>query len=433
LKTREAAMNGSKQPQYDVAIVGGGLAGLTAAALLGRAGKSVVVYEQSGSLGGRAATQNIEGFHFNLGPHALYRGGHAMRVLQELGIEINEAPVGTSGATAVRDDSVYPLPVDFKSLIRSPLLTFSGRIEVIRFLGRIPRMETAAIDRVPLEQWLNTQFRSDGARRLIEALIRVSTYTNAPGELSAGAALGQFQTAFRSGVVYLSDGWQTLVDRLRDAATQSGTIIHTASGVHSLESISASAVVLAVPPQNVAAILGGAAGVRLLHWIETAKPVQAACLDLGLRRLPRPERTFSVGMDCPFYFSVHSRWAHLAPAGKVLVQAARYLMPGAESDPAGNRREIEHFLDTIQPGWRNEIEHQRFMPALHVTQALVRAADGGLSGRPAVNSAAVENVYLAGDWVGNEGMLSDTAFASAYQVAKLIVHARQPMLEILAV
>ena len=46
----------------DLIVVGGGLAGLSAAALVAQAGRSVIVLEQSGQLGGRAATQFVMGF-----------------------------------------------------------------------------------------------------------------------------------------------------------------------------------------------------------------------------------------------------------------------------------------------------------------------------------------------------------------------------------
>lgn len=426
-------MNGSNHQTYDVAVVGGGLAGLTAAALLGRAGRSVVVYERAATLGGRAATQNIDGFHFNLGPHALYRGGHAMRVLRELGITIDEPPVGSSGSTAVRDGALYALPVDLKSMLKSRLLTFSARIEMMRFLATVPRIDTRSLDRVPLEQWLNGRIRTREARTLIEALVRVSTYSNAPLELSAGAALDQFRTALNGGVTYLNGGWQTLVSRLRDAALAAGAVIHTGTGVQSLTTIPANAFVLALPPRAVASILGDAAGLRLLQSIEATEPVQAACLDLGLRSLPEPSRTFSLGVDQPTYFSVHSRWADLAPSGKVLVQVAKYIPWSEETNPANDREELARFLDVVQPGWWSQVEHERFMPRLNVTQGLVRAADGGLAGRPAVDAAAAENVYIAGDWVGEEGMLADAAFASAYRASQLIVSARRPMLEAQAV
>ena len=50
----------------DAVIVGGGLAGLTVAALLARAGRSVTLFEKASHLGGRAITTDQYGFLFNL-------------------------------------------------------------------------------------------------------------------------------------------------------------------------------------------------------------------------------------------------------------------------------------------------------------------------------------------------------------------------------
>ena len=69
----------------DVIVVGGGLAGLTAAAYLGRAGRRVTLFERGAQLGGRARVQQRAGFHLNLGPHALYLGGAGAGILRELG------------------------------------------------------------------------------------------------------------------------------------------------------------------------------------------------------------------------------------------------------------------------------------------------------------------------------------------------------------
>ncbi len=70
----------------DVVVVGGGLAGLTAAVYLGRAGHRVTVIEKATALGGRAVTQEKGGFSMNLGAHALYCDGAARRVLDALGV-----------------------------------------------------------------------------------------------------------------------------------------------------------------------------------------------------------------------------------------------------------------------------------------------------------------------------------------------------------
>ena len=75
-----------KTTQTDVVVIGGGMAGLTAACYLARAGADVTLFEKAPNLGGRAASRDFDGFRFNRGIHALYTGGATSRVLQELGI-----------------------------------------------------------------------------------------------------------------------------------------------------------------------------------------------------------------------------------------------------------------------------------------------------------------------------------------------------------
>src|SRR3954466_12468077 len=71
----------------DVIVVGGGLAGLAAASYVARAGRTVTLFDKSGSLGGRAESQERAGFIVNLGAHALYEKSAAIQVLKELGVK----------------------------------------------------------------------------------------------------------------------------------------------------------------------------------------------------------------------------------------------------------------------------------------------------------------------------------------------------------
>src|SRR3712207_4342479 len=96
--------------EADAVVVGGGLAGLTAAVILGRAGRKVELFE-SGSLGGRAATLHQDGYHFNEGPHALYVAGHAAATFQELGIPFTGGIPGSDPAPlAVDRGELHVLP-----------------------------------------------------------------------------------------------------------------------------------------------------------------------------------------------------------------------------------------------------------------------------------------------------------------------------------
>src|SRR5690349_17091108 len=99
----------------DVVVVGGGLGGLAVAVLLARGGKKVTVLEKSKHLGGRAHTTEVEGYHINLGPHALYLGGAAGRVLGKLGVPMPGRSPG-EGSFALRGNRLHPMPAGAVSL-----------------------------------------------------------------------------------------------------------------------------------------------------------------------------------------------------------------------------------------------------------------------------------------------------------------------------
>ncbi len=91
-------------------VVGGGLAGLTAANALAGEGRNVVLLERSESLGGRAATRQDRGYLMNLGPHALYRGGAAYQTFEQWGIPLRgKSPDASSASFAVHGGEMYPL------------------------------------------------------------------------------------------------------------------------------------------------------------------------------------------------------------------------------------------------------------------------------------------------------------------------------------
>ncbi len=69
----------------DVAVVGGGLAGLVAAATAARQGRRVVLLDAR-VVGGRARSTDRRGFRFNQGAHALYDAGEARPILLDLGV-----------------------------------------------------------------------------------------------------------------------------------------------------------------------------------------------------------------------------------------------------------------------------------------------------------------------------------------------------------
>jgi hypothetical protein len=155
----------------------------------------------------------------------------------------------------------------------------------------------------------------------------------------------------------------------------------------------------------------------LARWTARQVPVQAACLDVALSRLPRPGDRFALGLDQPTYFSVHSAAARLGPAGVVVIHLMKYLRGDVEEPASGVEIELETFLSLLQSGWKAHVVARRFLPRMTVCPALPAADDGGLAGRPEVVIGERANVFLAGDWVGPAGTLADAAAASAEQAA----------------
>ena len=141
-------------------------------------------------------------------------------------------------------------------------------------------------------------------------------------------------------------------------------------------------------------------------------PVVAGCLDVALSRLPAPKNKLAFAVDRPLYFSVHSEWAQLTPKGGALIHAAKYRGAGTDVSEA----ELEGWLDELQPGWRDVLVHKRYLPKMIVSNALV--TPGML--RPDVRTP-IRGLYLAGDWVGSEGILSDAALSSARAAAQAII------------
>ena len=397
-------------------IVGGGVAGLLAAIELAKAGVQVMLFESAAELGGRARTKQADGFSLNQGPHALYITGAFKRELDRLGIPYTGKKANPPEPQGLYRGQLHRLPTSLSSLAFSSLFTIG---EKLAFAGVQKAVIDGATGKESFAVWLDGQDLSPLVRAAMEAISRVSSYANAPALVHAAAMLDQIRRGLK-GVIYVDGGWAAIVAALAKAARDAGADLRTGASVERVavegrqsrvvladgtEHV-ADATLLAIGPREAAKLASSVAS--LSGYAADAIPIRANTLDLALEKLPEGAKTFAMGIDQPFYFSVHTHAAKLAPEGGAVVHIAKY-MAVDEAPSADAISELEGFADLAMPGWRTFERKRQELRGMVVANAVVRVDKP----RPGVALADAPGLFIAGDWVGEEGMISDASAASA--------------------
>jgi phytoene dehydrogenase-like protein len=319
----------SRAAQTDVAVVGGGIAGLTAAAYLSRAGADVTVFEKAYQLGGRADTREVDGFLFNRGGHALYTGGAASGAFEELGVSYDQ---GTPKDTFVLSGGkISAFPADPLGLLRTDLLNAGDKLALFRFFVEVGRANPHALADTSVREWIDLKVRRPQLRRLMTAVARTFAYTTALDVVSAEMFVEKLQRSLKHPVHYVDGGWRVLVDGLRVAAERSGARIVGDAHVEGVESsggrargvrlrgggtVQASAVVVATGPRDAARLVDGGGHHALLRVVDGLVSAPIACLDVALERLPVPGRPVVQDLDGPRFASAQSVYTpRVAPGG----------------------------------------------------------------------------------------------------------------------
>ncbi len=424
----------TKFSQTDVVVVGGGMAGLTAACYLARAQMEVTVIEKASYLGGRAATQDFDGFRFNRGGHALYTGGAASRILDELGVSYE---YGIPKRTFVMQGGKLSLfPADPLGFLRTNVLNAVDKLALVRLLVALGAAKPQALAKTSVQGWLDQNVRRPQLRRLMTGLARTFVYSTALDLVSVELFVEKLQRALRHPVHYVDGGWGTLVDELRAVAEQTGARIVSDAQVEGVEIsdgharsvrlrdgslVRASAVVVATSPRDAARLVDGGEHPAMHQIVDGLIPARIACLDVALEHLPVPDRPIVQDLDGPRFMSAQSVYSRVGPEGAALIISFKQLDPRHPGDPREDERDLEDLLDAAQPGWRGVLVKRQYLPRIEAVGTLPTAREGGFAGRPGPRVPGLDNLYLAGDWVGSEGFLADASMASAHRAAELVV------------
>lgn len=411
-----------------IVVIGGGLAGLTAAATLACQGHAVSVLEGAEHLGGRARSRHRDGFTTNLGPHTLYKAAGGRDVLRALGVDIG-------GARPKTERSGVLFGGEMLSTVHFLRTRVGDRLRVAKAMAGLGERRAAEWSGRAVGEWIDSITDDAIGRAALASVVRTATYSADVSLLDAGAATTQLRKAAR-GVLYLDGGWSSLVAGLADVVRSHGGTIETGCRVEAVEhddqvrsirladgrTRPATAAVIAVnDPARAAGLVDGSARSRLTCAAEAAVPLRMAHLDVALRPLPSHRFPNLLGIDEDIYLNVPSSVTDNAPGGAGTIHVGRYLRPGEEH--IDHRPALEAVLDLHQADWRDHVVDARFVPRSLVAGDHVRPATRGSAGRPDALVTGVPGLAVAGDWVGPAGMIGDAAILSGAAAAAAVTEA----------
>jgi hypothetical protein len=189
-----------------VVVVGGGLAGITAAIALREAGASVTLLEARPRLGGATCSFTRDGLVIDNGQHVFLRCCSAYRgLLARLGMtgavslqDRFDVTVLSPGGRARLRRTGLPGPLHMgKALAGYSFLSPVERLRVTRAALAMMRLDPAApgLDRERLGDWLAARGQGERARRVLWDLFTVSALNVAGDDASMALAATVVQTA----------------------------------------------------------------------------------------------------------------------------------------------------------------------------------------------------------------------------------------------
>ena len=166
-----------------VAVIGGGITGLTAAYRLVRQGHSVRLFEQGRRLGGSIGTECTEGWLVERGPNSLLESDDALtQFIKELGLdrELVAALPCAKNRYIVRDSRLCAVPMTPPALLQSRLFSFGGKLRL--FGDLFCRRRTRPAD-VSLEEFVRDHFGQEAVDYGLNPFV-AGVYAGDPARLS---------------------------------------------------------------------------------------------------------------------------------------------------------------------------------------------------------------------------------------------------------
>ncbi|MBA4493108.1 phytoene desaturase family protein [Paenactinomyces guangxiensis] len=419
-----------------VVVVGGGLAGLSAAARLAHYGYEVTLLEKAPKLGGRAITIPLKGFNFNFGAHAIYARDKSVLRKFESEIHLHVDWKDFSASKAFYDMGSYttPMPATLEGLYRTKILDSQNKLrfayEVFKTMASIERGE----DGVPIGEYL--QKEPEQVRDLLLTVASSNFFTNEPEKIPSPLFFEYYKRLFSThrAVSYIGGGWQAIVNSFAEIIEKNGGKIvpkekvtgldwngNRITAVHGKEqTYEADTFIFCIPPKELCNLFSDTPQQKYFDEYSRYAATQVVVYDVGLKeRIASPFTYVYQKAQRVFITDISYYDTTCVPEGGQLMQAVAYLN---EEEIANGKADekigiIETVYDKHFPGWRDRLVAKRVSKKATV-QEIKCIDDQRLM---PVKFYSLPNAYFAGDWCQGEGQLSELSFSSAYEVTSRII------------
>ncbi len=425
-----------------VIIIGGGFAGLGAAALLAKRGRQVLVLEKERRPGGRAGYFERDGFVWQHGQHShrLEKHGIAAELFETMGAPIDFVDMRDATAYLYWNGHLYPRPDGPLQFLSTSMMPLSARVGLLRFYRRVLKTEPGPwYDKSLLDFYLTvTPARRRNAT--IERFLSFIGFTIMmpdPALASAGEVIDFIQRAHKAPVKQGEPrgGSRQLIDKLVRVCNENGASIHLgepvericvengrAMGVRTAEShYEAEHVVYAAPLNGLLKIVDpGLFAPEFVSYVTNIEPSRGLSIDFVFDEPPTDIKGGIIGVDVPMWVKFESNFDDsVAPPGKHLHTWAMLFDRHAPLDNETVRateKRLKDAADNAIPGYLDKVVGERRI-VMPVVNANMLKPEQSYPHRPPIHCPDVTNLHFIGDTTRGRGCSGDISFSSAMMLA----------------
>lgn len=427
-----------KRSHYDVVVVGGGLAGLSAAARLAHHGKKVALVER-GKLGGRAMTIKLKGFQFNFGAHAIYARdkSYLTTMEKEMNLDITWEDYQQLHSRYDMGEETTVIPSNFGGLLQTKLLKGADKF---RFAYHI-FFTTLGFEKgdpdLSIQEWIELNRISPAVREMMLNLANSNFFAGDARQIPSDVFFSYYRRIFKTNipVSFIQGGWQVLINEFKRVIHENDGDIFDKTKITDLETdgktvqsafakrhqFTADEFIFAIPPEQLQKLFTDTRLNKEFRKYTDYEPTYVMFYDVGLKKRIETEYTYVFDKERQIFITDISYYDLLAaPPGGQLLQAVAYLRPDQVNDTEAHEviiEKFEAFYDKHFPGWRKELVIPRASKKPVLQAIRWNMHHHGLP----THFDQMPNIYFAGDWTKAEGQLSELSFSSSYDCTQRIL------------